>query len=55
MLRADAERRRAEARLRYLEIAQEWDEDGFWRRHAAEKGSAGGDQTKTLPRHEESR
>lgn len=43
-LREYAERRRrTEARLRYLEMAQEWDEDGFWRRHAAEKGSAGGD------------
>ncbi|MEV8595264.1 type II toxin-antitoxin system VapB family antitoxin [Streptomyces sp. NPDC052012] len=38
-LREYAERRRrTEARLRYLEMAQEWDEDSFWRRHAAEKG-----------------
>nr|WTB31376.1 type II toxin-antitoxin system VapB family antitoxin [Streptomyces sp. NBC_00830] len=30
-------RRRTEARLRHLESAQHWDEDDFWRRHAAEK------------------
>lgn len=45
-LREYAERRRrTEARLRHLERAQHWDEDGFWRRHAAEKGSADGDRT----------
>ncbi|KUL32501.1 type II toxin-antitoxin system VapB family antitoxin [Streptomyces regalis] len=39
-LREYAERRRrTEARLRHLERAQQWDEDAFWRRHAAEKGS----------------
>lgn len=38
-LREYAERRRrTEARLRHLERAQQWDEDGFWARHAAEKG-----------------
>jgi hypothetical protein len=37
----DAEhRQRTEIRLRYLEIAQDWDEDGFWQGHAAEKGIA---------------
>ncbi|WP_326603854.1 type II toxin-antitoxin system VapB family antitoxin [Streptomyces sp. NBC_01800] len=30
-------RRRTEARLRHLESARHWDEDDFWRRHAAEK------------------
>lgn len=45
-LREYAERRRrTEARLRHLERAQHWDEDGFWRRHAAEKGSADKDRT----------
>ncbi|MET7732865.1 type II toxin-antitoxin system VapB family antitoxin [Streptomyces sp. NPDC005402] len=40
-LREYAERRRrTEARLRYLELAQQWDEDGFWQRHSAEKGVA---------------
>jgi Arc/MetJ family transcription regulator len=43
-LREYAERRqRTEARLRYLDMAQQWDEDGFWQRHAAEKGSARGE------------
>lgn len=31
-------RRRTEARLRYFQAAQCWDEGGFWRQHAAEKG-----------------
>ncbi|WP_037885585.1 type II toxin-antitoxin system VapB family antitoxin [Streptomyces sp. NRRL S-646] len=45
-LREYAERRRrTEARLRYLEMAQNWDEEGFWRRHAAEKGSPDRDST----------
>ncbi|MFI8824077.1 type II toxin-antitoxin system VapB family antitoxin [Streptomyces sp. NPDC053431] len=30
--------RRTEARLRYLELAKGWDDTGFWREHAAEKG-----------------
>ncbi|MBW5482730.1 type II toxin-antitoxin system VapB family antitoxin [Streptomyces bambusae] len=33
-------RRRSEARLRHFQAAQDWDEDGFWRLHAAEKGIA---------------
>ncbi|AEM87902.1 type II toxin-antitoxin system VapB family antitoxin [Streptomyces violaceusniger] len=41
-LREYAERRaRTEARLRHLEQARQWDEEGFWLRHAAEKGAAG--------------
>jgi Arc/MetJ family transcription regulator len=41
-LREYAERRRrTEARLRSFEIAQEWDDEGFWRLHAAEKGHQG--------------
>ncbi|MEU6274216.1 hypothetical protein ABZ871_17695 [Streptomyces populi] len=40
-----AERRqRTEARLRHLERAQQWDEDGFWARHSAEKGHVSGDR-----------
>ncbi|OKK07583.1 antitoxin [Streptomyces sp. CB03234] len=40
-LREYAERRRrTEARLRYFKAAQEWDEEAFWRQHAAEKGAA---------------
>ncbi|WP_413808978.1 type II toxin-antitoxin system VapB family antitoxin [Streptomyces sp. OE57] len=40
-LREYAERRaRTEARLRHLEQAQQWDEEGFWQRHAAEKGGS---------------
>ncbi|MDX3226502.1 type II toxin-antitoxin system VapB family antitoxin [Streptomyces sp. ME19-01-6] len=40
-LREYAERRaRTEARLRHFEAAQHWDEEGFWQRHAAEKGAA---------------
>ncbi|AXG78322.1 type II toxin-antitoxin system VapB family antitoxin [Streptomyces paludis] len=39
-LREYAERRqRTEKRLRHVENAQHWDEDSFWRRHAAEKGA----------------
>lgn len=39
-LREYAERRRrTEARLRHFERARQWDEDGFWRRHASEKGA----------------
>lgn len=39
-LREYAERRRrTEARMRHLERAQQWDEAGFWARHAAEKSS----------------
>ncbi|MEU6661034.1 type II toxin-antitoxin system VapB family antitoxin [Streptomyces sp. NPDC046821] len=38
-LRAYVERqRRAEARLRHFRAAQEWDDETFWRLHAAEKG-----------------
>ncbi|CAM5457859.1 hypothetical protein SAVIM338S_02909 [Streptomyces avidinii] len=33
-------RRRTEARLRHFQVSQEWDEESFWRQHAAEKGSA---------------
>lgn len=33
-------RRRTEQRLRHLEHAQHWDGEGFWQRHAAEKGAA---------------
>lgn len=32
--------RRSEARLRHFQAAQSWDEESFWRRHAAEKGTA---------------
>ncbi|WP_064456183.1 type II toxin-antitoxin system VapB family antitoxin [Streptomyces hygroscopicus] len=40
-LREYAERRaRTEARLRHLEQAQQWDEEGFWQRHAVEKGGS---------------
>lgn len=40
-LREYAERRRrTEARLRHFQAAQDWDEESFWRRHAAEKGAA---------------
>ncbi|WP_307133065.1 type II toxin-antitoxin system VapB family antitoxin [Streptomyces aurantiacus] len=43
-LREYAERRRrTEARLRHLERAQQWDADGFWQRHAAEKGTSAGE------------
>jgi len=39
-LREYAERRqRTETRLRHLKEAQKWDEDTFWRRHTAEKGT----------------
>ncbi|MEU2181651.1 type II toxin-antitoxin system VapB family antitoxin [Streptomyces thermolilacinus] len=39
-LREYAERRRrTEARLRYFQEARAWDDGGFWRRHAAEKGT----------------
>jgi Arc/MetJ family transcription regulator len=31
-------RQRTEARLRHLDRSQQWDENDFWRRHAAEKG-----------------
>ncbi|MEU4270488.1 type II toxin-antitoxin system VapB family antitoxin [Streptomyces sp. NPDC026092] len=33
-------RRRTEARLRFFEEAQEWDDESFWRQHAAEKGES---------------
>lgn len=33
-------RRRTEARLRHFQAAQEWDDESFWRQHAAEKGVA---------------
>ena len=33
-------RSRTEARMCHLEQAQQWDEGGFWQRHAAEKGNA---------------
>ncbi|MGW0362392.1 type II toxin-antitoxin system VapB family antitoxin [Streptomyces sp. NPDC002990] len=33
-------RRRTEARLRQFQAAQAWDEESFWRQHAAEKGVA---------------
>ncbi|MEU9103820.1 type II toxin-antitoxin system VapB family antitoxin [Streptomyces xanthophaeus] len=33
-------RRRTEARLRHFQAAQAWDEESFWRQHAAEKGVA---------------
>ncbi|MCJ0872284.1 type II toxin-antitoxin system VapB family antitoxin [Streptomyces sp. AP-93] len=32
-------RRRAGARIHYLHAAQGWDEESFWRQHAAEKGT----------------
>ncbi|WP_405485097.1 type II toxin-antitoxin system VapB family antitoxin [Streptomyces sp. NBC_00009] len=32
--------RRSEANLRHFRAAQEWDEESFWRLHAAEKGTA---------------
>lgn len=32
-------RRRTEARLRHFQASQEWDEESFWRQHAAEKGT----------------
>jgi Arc/MetJ family transcription regulator len=39
-LREYTERRsRSEARLRHFAAAQDWDEQEFWRRHAAEKPS----------------
>ncbi|MYT30965.1 MULTISPECIES: type II toxin-antitoxin system VapB family antitoxin [unclassified Streptomyces] len=39
-LREYAERRRrTEQRLRHLENAQSWDEEGFQQRHAAEKAA----------------
>ncbi|MGW2510949.1 type II toxin-antitoxin system VapB family antitoxin [Streptomyces scopuliridis] len=42
-LREYAERRRrTERRARHLENAQHWDEEGFQQRHAAEKGTSGG-------------
>lgn len=45
-LREYAERRRrTEARLRHLDSAQEWDDDDFWRRHAAEKAGPGADRS----------
>ncbi|MFE4861720.1 type II toxin-antitoxin system VapB family antitoxin [Streptomyces sp. NPDC056670] len=31
-------RRRTEARLRHFKLAQDWDDESFWRLHAAEKG-----------------
>jgi Arc/MetJ family transcription regulator len=44
-LREYAERRRrTEARLRHLERSQQWDEDGFWARHASEKGPVRNDR-----------
>ncbi|QKV94687.1 type II toxin-antitoxin system VapB family antitoxin [Streptomyces sp. NA02950] len=40
-LREYAERRsRTEARMRHFEEAQHWDDEEFWQRHAAEKGTA---------------
>lgn len=33
-------RRRTEARLHHFQVAQDWDEESFWRRHRAEKGDA---------------
>lgn len=32
--------RRAEARVRHFQAAQGWDAENFWRRRAAEKGTA---------------
>ncbi|MFD4241548.1 type II toxin-antitoxin system VapB family antitoxin [Streptomyces sp. NPDC058525] len=31
--------RRTEARLRYFQAAQDWDDQGFWQLHAAQKGA----------------
>ncbi|MFJ3904070.1 type II toxin-antitoxin system VapB family antitoxin [Streptomyces sp. NPDC090025] len=33
-------RLRTEARLRCLERAKTWDDEGFWQQHAAEKGGS---------------
>ncbi|PJE98233.1 antitoxin [Streptomyces carminius] len=42
-LREYVERRsRTEARMRHFEESRQWDEDDFWRRHAAEKGDTPG-------------
>ncbi|MGW3570423.1 type II toxin-antitoxin system VapB family antitoxin [Streptomyces sp. NPDC000941] len=35
-----ARRSRTEARMRHFEQAQQWDAEGFWQRHAAEKTAA---------------
>lgn len=40
LLEYAARRSRTDVRMRHFEQAQQWDAEGFWQRHAAEKAAA---------------